>query len=158
GRAGLGLIAAFVVSVALLGDVRRTGAFFAGFFLIVPVFLTVVVFLRVPAFAAGAFLRFAFALPFAFCLVAPFSVPTRIAPTGSCAAVQAKNYRAHVGMAAEHVDPKRQTVHRIVGVRPMVDGYGLAISSGDCGSNSGRGWRVATGWVNGRLMLCRSGL
>src|SRR5262249_42253898 len=29
---------------------------------------------------------------------------------------------------------------------------------GDCGSNSGRGWGVATGWVNGRLMLCWPGL
>ena len=41
GLGGVGLTAAFAVGLAFLGDARRTGAFFAGFF------LTVVVFLRV---------------------------------------------------------------------------------------------------------------
>ena len=29
--------------------------------------------------------------------------------------------RAHVGMAAEHVDAERRAVHRIVGAQPMVE-------------------------------------
>jgi hypothetical protein len=63
------LTAAFAVGLAFLGDARRTGAFFAGFFLIVLVFLAVVVFLRVAAFVTGVFLRFVLVLPLAFCLV-----------------------------------------------------------------------------------------
>jgi len=70
GLAGVGLTAAFAVGLAFLGDARRTGAFFAGFFLMVLVFLTVVVFLRVAALEAGVFLRFALSLPLAFCLIA----------------------------------------------------------------------------------------
>ena len=58
------------VGLAFLGDARRTGAFFAGFFLMVLVFLTVVVFLRVAALEPGIFLRFALSLPLAFCRVA----------------------------------------------------------------------------------------
>jgi hypothetical protein len=63
------LTAAFAVGLAFLGDARRTGAFFAGFFLMVLVFLTVVVFLRVAALEARVFLRLALSLPLAFCLV-----------------------------------------------------------------------------------------
>jgi len=64
------LTAAFAVDLAFLGDARRTGAFFAGFFLIVLGFLTVVVFLRVAALVMGVFLRFALVLPLAFLFVA----------------------------------------------------------------------------------------
>ena len=53
------MTAAFAVGLAFSGDARRTGAFFAGFFLIVLVFLTVVVFLRAAALVTGVFLRFA---------------------------------------------------------------------------------------------------
>jgi hypothetical protein len=51
-----------------LGDTRRRGAFFGGFFLIVLVFLTAVAFLRVAV--TGVFLRFALPLRLAFVLVA----------------------------------------------------------------------------------------
>jgi hypothetical protein len=49
----VGLTAAFAVGLAFLSDVRRTGAVFAGFFLLVLAFLTVVVFLRVAALERG---------------------------------------------------------------------------------------------------------
>ena len=62
GLTGVGLTAAFTVGLAFLGDARRSGAFFADFFLIVLVFLTVVAFLRVAALVTGVFLRLA--LPF----------------------------------------------------------------------------------------------
>jgi hypothetical protein len=61
--AGLGLTAAFALSVAFLGDERRTSAFFAGFF------LAVAVFLRVVALVTWDFLRFVLVLSFAFFLV-----------------------------------------------------------------------------------------
>ena len=64
GLAGLGLAAALAGGMAFLGDARRTGAFFAGFF------LAVAVFLRVVALVTGAFLRFALVLPLAFFLSA----------------------------------------------------------------------------------------
>src|SRR2546428_644379 len=67
-RAGVRLTAACAVGLAFLGDARRTGAFFAGFFLLVPGFPAVAVFLRLAALATGVFLRFA--LPLAFFLVA----------------------------------------------------------------------------------------
>jgi hypothetical protein len=72
GRAGVGLAAACAVGVGFLGDVRRTGAFFAGFL------LTVLVFVRVTALMTGVFLRFPLALPFvpfAFLLVGIYSLP-----------------------------------------------------------------------------------
>jgi hypothetical protein len=62
------LTAAFAVGLAFLGDARRTGAFFAGFF------LTVVVFLRV-ASLTGVFFRFALVLRLAVFLVAIYSLP-----------------------------------------------------------------------------------
>jgi hypothetical protein len=62
------LTAAFAVGLAFLGDARRTGAFFAGFF------LTVVVFPRVAALT-GVFFRFGLVLPLAFFLVAIYSLP-----------------------------------------------------------------------------------
>jgi hypothetical protein len=64
GLVGVGLPAAFAVGLELLGDARRTGAFFAGFF------LTVLVFLRAAALVTRGFLRFALVLPLAFFLVA----------------------------------------------------------------------------------------
>jgi hypothetical protein len=67
GLAGVGLTVDFAVGLAFLGDARRS-AFFAGFF------LTVVVFLRVAALT-GAFFRFVLVLPFAFFLVALYSLP-----------------------------------------------------------------------------------
>src|SRR5205807_2797015 len=70
GRVGFRLIAAFAVGLAFRGDARRTGAFFAGLFLVVLAFLAVAVFFRVAALATGVFLRFALALPLAFFLVA----------------------------------------------------------------------------------------
>jgi apolipoprotein N-acyltransferase len=51
-----------------LGDARRTGAFFAGFF------LTVVVFLWLVALT-DVFFRFALVLPLAFFLAAIYSLP-----------------------------------------------------------------------------------
>jgi hypothetical protein len=42
GLAGVGLIAASTVGLAFLDDARRSGAFFAGFFLIVLVFLAAI--------------------------------------------------------------------------------------------------------------------
>ncbi len=69
-RPGVGLTAAFAVDLAFLGDAPRTGAFFAGFFLVVLVFLTVAVFLRVAVLVTGVFLRLALVLPLAFFLVA----------------------------------------------------------------------------------------
>ena len=80
GRAGVGLTGAFAVGLAFLGDVRRTGAFFAGFFRTVPVFL------RVVALVMGAFLRFALVWPSAFFLVAISSLPIRVTMTEACAA------------------------------------------------------------------------
>ena len=68
GLAGVGSTADFAVGLGFLGDARRTGAFFAGFF------LTVVVFLRVAALT-GAFFRFALVLPLASFLVAIYSLP-----------------------------------------------------------------------------------
>ena len=68
GLGGVGLTAAFAVGLAFLGDARRTGAFFAGFF------LTVVVFLRV-ASLTGVFFRFALVLRLAVFLVAIYSLP-----------------------------------------------------------------------------------
>ena len=58
-----------VGGLAFLGDARRTGAFFARFF------LTVLVFLRVAALVAVV-LRFALVLPLAFFLVATYSLPS----------------------------------------------------------------------------------
>ena len=57
-----------MVCLAFLGNARRTGAFFATFFLFVFVFLTVVAFLRAAALVTGVFLRAV--LPLAFFLVA----------------------------------------------------------------------------------------
>ncbi len=79
GLGGVGLTAAFAVGPAFLGDARRTGAFFAGFFLTVLVFLTLLVFLRVAAFVTRVFLRFALLL--AFFLVAIYSLPIRVTPS-----------------------------------------------------------------------------
>ena len=56
--------AALAVGLAFLGDARRTGAFFTGFF------LTVLVFLRVAALVTRGFLRVALVLLLAFFLVA----------------------------------------------------------------------------------------
>jgi len=58
-----------------LGNARRTGAFFATFFLFVFVFLTVVAFLRAAALVTGVFLRAV--LPLAFFLVAIKNLPGR---------------------------------------------------------------------------------
>ena len=80
GLTGVGLTAAFAVGLAFLGDARRTGAFFAGFF------LAVLVFLRVAALVTGVLLRFALVLPLAFFLVAIYNLPIRVTLTGSCAA------------------------------------------------------------------------
>jgi hypothetical protein len=80
GLVGVGLPAAFAVGLELLGDARRTGAFFAG------CFLTVLVFLRGAVLVARGFLRFALALPLAFFLVAIYSLPVRVTLTGSCGA------------------------------------------------------------------------
>jgi hypothetical protein len=69
GRAGLGLAPAFAVGLAFLGDARRTGGFFTGFF------LAVLVFLRVAALVTRGFLRVALVLLLAFFLVAIYSLP-----------------------------------------------------------------------------------
>jgi hypothetical protein len=66
--AGVGLTAAFALGLALLGDARPTGTFFAGFF------LAVAVFLRAVALATGVFLRFALVLPLPFFLVGIYSL------------------------------------------------------------------------------------
>jgi len=69
GLTGVGLIAAFAAGLTFFGDVRRAGAFFAGFF------LTFLVFQRVVASVGKIFLRFALVLPLAFFLVAIYSLP-----------------------------------------------------------------------------------
>ena len=69
GLAEAGLTAAFAIGLAVLGDARRTSAFFAGFF------LAVVVFLRMVALVTEAFFRFALVLRSTFFLFAIYSLP-----------------------------------------------------------------------------------
>src|SRR5262249_59274757 len=70
GLTGVGLIAAFAAGLGFFGGARRAGAFFASFF------LSFLVFLRVVASVGEGFFRFGFVFPFAFFLVAIFSLPS----------------------------------------------------------------------------------